>query len=357
MKWSGPLLVFFLTLSSLISCASVSDSVISSIDQEQINRLNDIYWLIQDYRFNDRKDSLASAEKKLDAVDLTEIYNDDYKAKIIGFRALASFYQGRIFESERLLRELEEITLDEEIFWIVSALLIESKTERLALLLEGSEKVFTIDRLNSYLAYANLENEEYGEAAALYDTILLEESDFLDYYRNMRDLAFLFMQNPPSSFETGSIMAAGQIDMSDLIDIFYLETGYFSEYDSAQIENILLGKRYFFEDVFFPENPLVRKELAYFLFALIADRNRDVSLWEQFDEYYKPDLSDEMKEQMDGMSPIGDIPAFRYYFYPVLFLVEGEIMELPDGENFFPNDLVKGTELIDIISGLERRVE
>ncbi len=357
MKWSGLFLVSLLTLSSLISCASVSDSVISSIDQEQINRLNDIYRLIQDYRFNDRKDSLISAEKKLDAVDLKEIYNEDYKAKIIGFKALTSFYRGKTFESERLLRDLEQITMDEEMFWIVSALLKESKSDRLKLLIEGSEKVFSIDRINSYLAFANLENEEYGEAAALYDTILLEESDFIEYYRNMRELAFLFMQNPPSSFETGSIIAGDQIDMSDLIDIIYLETEYFTDYNREQIVQILLDKKYFFEDAVLPENPLVRKELAYFLFALVADRNRDESLWEQYDEYYNPDLTDEMKEQLKGMSPIGDIPAFRYYFYPVLYLVEDEIMELPDGEHFFPYDLVRGTELIDIISGLERRVE
>lgn len=357
MKLSPFFLVSFFTIFYLMSCASVSDSVVSAIDQEQINELNDIYRQIEDFRIYNRRDSLASAQKQLDKINLDNIYNNDYKAKILGLKALSSFYHGKRFETERLLKQQREISTDEEMYWIVSSLLLEDKKERLNLLLTGRMNVFTIARMNTYLAHAYLENEQYGEATALYDTILLEESDFRDYYKSMRELSFLFMKNPPSSYKTGLIISGDQIDLKDLIDVFSIETDYFSDYKRDRLEEMLLGKKYFFEESFTPENPLVRKDLAYFLFALIADRKNDGEMWKKFDEYFNPHLSDEMKNQLEGLSPIPDIPAFRYYFYPVLFLIEEEIMELPDGEHFFPQDLVGGTELMNVIYNLERRVD
>lgn len=357
MKLRTLIFVPIVTVFLFISCASVTDSIVSVIDEEQYNKLNNMYWLIQDFRFYNNRESLDSAKGQLDAIDLDKIYNNDYKAKILGYKALTHFYLGDKHEVSGLLRELEELTKDEEMFWVVSALMVDDKAERLNLLIEGNESVYSIERMNSYLAYAYLENEEYGEATALYDTILLEEADFTDYYKKMRGISFLFMQNPPGSFETGMIIAGDQIHIKDLVDMIYLETPYFAQYNRDLIEEILKERRYFFEEQVVLENPLFRKELAYFLFALIADSKDDGDLWRKFDEYYNPDLSDEMKDQLEGMSPIPDIPAYRYYFYPVLYLVEDEIMELPDGENFFPNDLVDGTELIHVIANLEERLD
>lgn len=352
------LLIFTLTLTMAITgCASVSDSVVSAIDEEQFNQLNSIYRQIQDFRIYNNMSSLISAQDELDKINLDNIYNTDYKAKILGYKALSSYYMGKKFETEKLLKKLNDISADEEMYWIVSSLLLEDKADRLNLLLKGRDSVFTLDRMNTYLAYAFLENELYGEATALFDTILLEESDFSDYYKGLREISFLFMKNPPASFETGLIITGKKINQKDLIDIFFDETVYFSEYNRQSIENILQQKRYFFSEVVDWEVPLVRKDLAYFLFALVADRNKDEVLWRTFDEYFNPELSEEMKDQLDGLSPIPDVPAFRYYFYPILYLVEEEIMELPDGEHFYPNDIVSGSSLMEIISNVEKRVD
>lgn len=356
MKWSTLFFLSIVMVSSFLGCASVSDSVVSSIDDEQFNELNEIYRQIQDFRINGHSESLKSASNNLTEVNMNDIYNKDYKAKILGLKSLVSFYQGKFLETEKLLKELKDITVDEEMFWIVSALMVEDKVERLNLLLKGLGKVYSINRLDSYLAYAYLENERYGEATALYDSILLEESDFPDYYRNLREISYLFMQHPPSSFETGFIIAGNQIDMEDFIDIFYKETIYFSKYEREHLVETLLEKGYFFNNRFSPDKPLVRKDLAYFLFSLISDRKNDEQMWIRFHEFYNPNLSDEMRDQVSGMSPIPDIPSFLYYFYPALYLIEEEIMELPDGENFFPNELVEGKALVDVIGKLENRV-
>ncbi len=60
---------------------------------------------------------------------------------------------------------------------------------------------------------------------------------------------------------------------------------------------------------------------------------------------------------MSDLSPIKDTPIYEYYFYPILFLVEEEVMELPDGESFFPNNNVDGKQLNRVISSLKKRLD
>ncbi len=346
-----------LFLITFLGCASVSDSIVSAIDKEQYNQLNKMYRLIQDYRFNGNQNSLNLVLDELNSIKLNEIYNKDYKAKIIGLKALAYFQNNNLNEVKSLLRDLEKLTTDEELFWIVSALMEEDKAVRLTLLLEGKEKIYSIDRLDSFLAESYLENEMYGEATALYDSILLIEEDYLAEYQVLRDMSFLFMQNPPSSYEFGSIIAREQIEIRDLINFISMETEYFNGFNQENINNTLIEKRFFYNNLLYVEEPLLRKDLAYFLFALIADRNKAQDIWLQYNEFYTPELTEERKAELEGMSPIADTPLYEYYFYPVLYLVEEEVMELPDGENFFPFDLVTGLQLQYVISNLKDRVD
>lgn len=54
-----------------------------------------------------------------------------------------------------------------------------------------------------------------------------------------------------------------------------------------------------------------------------------------------------------GFSPILDIPLYSPDFDAVLGCVEKEIMELPDGENFFPNDVMNPIEFNDSLKKLK----
>lgn len=351
--------LLFLVLIAIAAagCATVSDNVATLVDEEQYGKLNEYFSSILQYKAFGNRDALDSVLGDLEKIDLDKIYNSDYKARILGMTALAGFYHGDRARAVRLNDELKAMTSDEELYWVVSALLEKDRAKRLDLLLEGKDKVFSIDRLDIFLADALMENGRYGEAAAIYDTILLEKSGFSDYFQGLRDLAYLFMKNPPSSYETGLILAKREINMEGLVDAVYLETDYFSSYDKGNIWPVLLEKKYFFDPATPPRYPLLRKDLAYFLFALIADRKNDSSLWDEYDTCYNSDLTGEMKDQMAGLSLVPDIPPDKYYFYPVLYLVEDQILELPDGENFFPEDLVSGPGLIETLGNLKKRLD
>lgn len=349
--------ILLFVLLGTAACASMSDSVISAVDEEQYSLLNDYFYSILEYQFTGDRESLLSLRKDLESIDPDDIYNRDYKAKIIGYKALTEFYLGQRLRASSLLAELEEISTDEELFWIVSALLTEDKMSALEILKEGEESVFAPDRLNVYLARAFMENELYGEAAALFDTILIKGTPFEKEFRDLRDRSYLFLKNPPSSYEFGMLITSDQIDMGDLIEAVYLETDYFSAYEEDTVFLSLAERRYFHSHETDGDDPLLRKDLALFLFALMADVRQDKTMWETYDERYNPDLSDELKEQMEGFSPVADVPLYKYYFYPVLYLVEEEVLELPDGENFFPFDLVQGMSLMEAFSNLKERLD
>ena len=52
------------------------------------------------------------------------------------------------------------------------------------------------------------------------------------------------------------------------------------------------------------------------------------------------------------LSPIPDVQFNDYFYTAVLVLVEREIMELPDGINFFPDYKISGIDYLDILKKL-----
>lgn len=349
--------IYALILSVLFGCASVSDSVVTAIDQEQYEQLNYIYILIQDYQFYANNDSLDMAIKELESIDLDKVYNNDFKAKVLGLKSLTLIYKDDRSGSRALLKDLEKISTDEELFWIVTALLEKDKTARLEILKEGKEKVYSIEKLDSFLADAYLENEMYGEATALYDTILLTEEYFKNEFQDKRDISYLFLHNPPSSYESGRIITKDNILTGDLLELIEIETNYLNSFDKNNLYSSLQEKEFFYQNQLEYDDYILRKDLAYFLFALFADRNKSLNLWEKYKEFFTPDISNDEKMELKGMSPILDTPIYEYFFYPALFLIEEEVMELPDGENFYPNQAVSGRQLHSVISNLQKRLD
>ncbi len=350
-------ILLLVILLSLFGCATVSDNVITAIDEEQYRQLNDIYSSILEFRFNNNKQSLNTAKTKLDIINLDEIYNSDFKAKVLGLKSLTHFYLKNRISAKINLENLKSLTEDEELYWIVSALLEKDKKIRLNILLEGNDKTHETLFLDDYLAESLLENEQYGESAAVYDLILLTETPFKKEYKSKRDMAFLFLQNPPNSYESGQIAVKDAVYIDDLLNILSLETTYFDAFEKNSLYDILTDRGFFNNNVVDTKNQLLRRDMAYFLFALIADRNKSLELWPRYRDFFISNIDMESKMELEGMSPITDTAIYEYYFYPVLYLIEEEIMELPDGENFFPEKSVSGRLLHSVIGNLKKRVE
>jgi hypothetical protein len=77
-----------------------------------------------------------------------------------------------------------------------------------------------------------------------------------------------------------------------------------------------------------------RADAALFIWKLLASRKESPALLSKYTQKYsgRPGAS----------SPVPDVPLGSPYFDAVLGCVEMEIMNLPDGKNFMPDDPVSG---------------
>lgn len=350
MKKTAIILLFLFSY----ACTTVTDSVVTSIDEEQYKKVDLILYNIEDYRINYNSNALERAISDLKQIDLETIYNNDYKGKILGLLAITEYYSGNILKAKTIIKDLEIINKDEELYWV--ALSLTNEDEELNILLEAKEAIFETEILNYYLADALLKNEEYGQAADLYDSIILAEPDFLPYYERQREIAYNFFKNPPSNFKSGSIYIKNKISFNDLIDIIKIETPYFTHINEEDVITDLNNRGYFFNSIE-TANDLYRKDLSYFLFKLINEKRKNLNLMDNYNEFYIESPSEAEKIELEGLSPILDIPIYIYYFFPALYLIEEEIMELPDGEIFYPEENVSGKDLQRIVSNLKNRLD
>lgn len=346
--------ILSLLVVSILSCATVTDSVVSAINQEQYDQLNYIYILLQDFRHYSNKESLNMAENELNSIPLDEIYNSDYRSKVIGLNALLHLYKG---DRSLAKSNIKKVHKDEELYWIVTSLLEKKSEVKLELLVNAKANLHESDKIDDFLADLYMENQMYGEAAAAYDKILLTEEYYQKEYKNKRDLAYLFMKTPPTNKKSGMIVSKEVVLIQDLIELIEIETTYFSSLAKRELYKSLQDKNFFYNNQVESGDKVQRKDLAYFLFALIADRSKNLGLWARYKEFFDPDISESEKKEVENRSPIQDTPIYEYYFYPTLYLIEEEIMELPDGENFFPNNNVSGLELHSTISNLKERLD
>jgi hypothetical protein len=90
-----------------------------------------------------------------------------------------------------------------------------------------------------------------------------------------------------------------------------------------------------------PDSPATRKVVAWFLWGIVARVEHDPRLLTKYRQKY-------------SVSPVPDVAAVDPWFDAVLGTVEGEIMDLPDGVHFRPDDPVTGFELVAMLARVKK---
>lgn len=335
----------------LVSCTTMTDNVVQTIDEESFRKLEEVYLNLTEYRINNNEEALGRAYEEITALRNEEIYNNDYRGKVMGLYALTQYYRNFHINARSELSDLEELTRDEELLWVTRALLEEEKENRLKILEEGYETVYNRDFLIPFLADALLENRQYGRATALYDEILLTApEEYKEYYEHKRNLAWELLENPVE--HNTDIVAEKELKTSQVIRFIAEETTLLSGITDSSLSDKALLKElmemgFFYNKTIERGDLLLRRDLAYLLFALLLYHEGELDALEKSYAY-----SDYEKAEMEGKSPVPDVPLYEYYYEAVIFLVENEIMELPDGEHFFPSGTINGMTYANIVNNM-----
>lgn len=241
----------------------------------------------------------------------------------------------------------------DEGLWLVRAGLEADAAKRLAVLELGAKKAEKKSRILCERGEELFRAGRYAEAAQDLDEGLRGlDPRYRDLYAADRDRAFSMAQ---AARDTGSITPPeqaqtleGQLTVRAMVERVFAETRLLSALSTnptPAAESVL----YALDQagiLLEPEAPLdstvSRKQVAFFLWGIVARMERDPKLLKKYSLKY-------------SVSPVSDIPRDAPWFDAALGVVEREIMDLPDGVSFKPDEPVTGLEYLGMLGRLKKQ--
>jgi len=338
----------------LSNCGTVEDKIVSSIDSEDYQKLEDIELILLDYEFSKDSSILEQASKQLDEILKSASYNKPYRARILGLMGEVEYYKNNMNRVRDYIKQIEAIFDGEERLYILKALLEKDQEQKITTLEQGIALATSNALIKLHLAMAYFSLSNFEKSVAYYDEALLElDEKYNEYYKNKRDLAYQFMKNPSLSVESADVIALDVLNISHVILFILKETSFFDRITMNQDINpeLLLLKLkeadYIKVSELSLEDVCPRKDIAFLLFSILVYFENDPALATRYTERYT---------ERGLKSPVPDIDAHAYFFNAALVLVEREIMSLPDGINFFPQRTVSGIEFTEILNNFKLNV-
>jgi tetratricopeptide (TPR) repeat protein len=340
-----------LLLPALFSCAGLGDRYLQSLTPRDLEELNNLDLALLDCRLTRDPKLPAAVEAKTKALLEGEVPNKEYKAELLGIMGTALYYKGDADNAARTAALIDRESAAEPRLYTLRALLENDRTKKVAILTDGLARVERKGLLQLDLAELWFADGEYRKALAAYDEAFLAlPARYRDAFKKNRDLAFQFMDRPPAQADAREILAQSEITVGDVLTLTARETRFFEPLTadpkpSAAALFPLLQARDFLR----PDGPqladvMARKDIAYFLVHLLALLENDPKILQKYSG----------SSALTAPSPVPDLLTIDYFYDAALVLVEREIMELPDGKNFFPDKPMSGGEYFEILKKLKQ---
>ena len=274
------------------------------------------------------------------------------QARVQALRAEAALQAGDRPAARNLAETTARLSDTVEGLWLVRAGLEPDSAKRLAILEAGLLRAERKTRLLCERGRELLKAGRYAEAAQDLDEGLRGlDPAYRALYGADRDNAFSLAQAARDGGTSVTVARpealAGPLRVRDLVERAFRETRlltslystpnptYAAALPALQSAGLLL------DPAAAPDSPAARKTVAFFLWGLVARTEHDPKLLTRYRQKY-------------SFSPVPDIGVEEPWFDAVLGVVEREIMDLPDGVNFQPDEAVTGLEYLSILQRLQR---
>lgn len=272
------------------------------------------------------------------------------RARVDALAAEAALLAGDTGSARRHLASAEALSDTDEEAWVVKALLETDPAKRPAVLEQGILKVPAAARLLCERGEAFLAAGRYAEAAQdLEEGLRGLVPGYAQLYGADRDRALALARVARDA--GGAPLVAEGLDapltVRSMVERTASEsrllagvspdpaTTYAALLPSLKTAGLLL------DPAAAPEAPAVRKTVAWFLWGLVARAEHDPKLLTKYRLKY-------------SASPVPDVAVSDPWFDAALGTVEREIMDLPDGVHFRPDDPVTGFELVGMLGSMKK---
>ncbi|HQB61356.1 MAG TPA: hypothetical protein PK899_06855, partial [Spirochaetota bacterium] len=172
------------------------------------------------------------------------------------------------------------------------------------------------------------------------------------YYIKKREISKNFIDKKVVGKNTILSLLKDRITVGDLVATIFDETDLLNAYKSQKIKdgyNNLVNDKFFYDIALTLEKEIKRKDIAFFLLKTLSIKENDPDM---INKYVVLPSNERSDAESIVLSPVPDISTRDYFYTAALILVEREIMDLPDGERFFPEDFMSGIEFFGVLKKL-----
>ena len=294
----------------------------------------------------------------------------DYSGRLIAWSGRLAILEGRYSEAQRLYRQSSALSPG-NIPSIVLSIRLEGDPEKRLELIEKELAIagrqssspgvgeLQIERGNSLV-----EMRRFAEAAGAFDAAFSTDLDtvYRDSYANERNRSWELRNTGGASAGTFDMLRRETITWKECITIAKNETQLLRfisggrDVGDAELFNRLLDRGFipYIQNIGENEWPITkprdnetvtRAGAAWFIWHLYAEARANRGLLSVYSARYATGAN--------PRSPIADIPPLSPFFDSILGCVETELLSLPDGRNFRPEQTIRGAELLSILKKID----
>ncbi|HOJ64673.1 MAG TPA: hypothetical protein PLE45_09655 [Spirochaetota bacterium] len=338
------ILLFFILL-ILVSCETTDIVIVNPIDDDSKKLIEETELLLLEYKRTFNKEFLKRSYEIISNLMKKANNNKYFEAKVLGLKGEYELAQGNK-NIKGIIEDIERKNKNEEKLYIIKAHLEDDIAKKEEILNVGIKNANTNERIKLFLADLYFLKGEYIKATSLYDEVLpILPEGYKKNYEKRRGISRVFIKNPPKDFKSGFIVEKDKITFDDVIKLTDMETDLLKEYRNLkdfELKEKLFNDKFIFDKNINISDYIKRKDVVYFLLKVVSLVDRDPSLLTKYSKSIEKIKKSDIEEK--DLSPIPDVKMVDYFYTAVLVLVEREIIDLPDGTNFMPEEFISGLE-------------
>lgn len=349
----GPAVSAVLIIILSISCTSLQqDTRVTTADGKTAGEIDTLASVIVPLDRTGDARKIMEAREMVRALERKDIQDTVFEAQLLAWSGRLSLLEGAKPEAQRALRRAQILSAGETAVTVLESRLEGTPEKRLVIL---NERLGTADipaALEIERARALEELYWYREAVAAYDAAFPALPPYYrETYTAARDRCWELRDlSPGSAAMSGNLALKPEITLNDALVLIRDGT--------PLLNNSTGGALWSSEKIYrdlnargiIPVEPvgtvrlqdtITRAHAAWLLWQLNAEYRSQPTL--------KTRYSDRIRTLPNPRSPIRDVPYGSRWFDAVLGCVEWEIMNLPDGKNFFPDNRVSGVSFMEML--------